>query len=279
VVDARRVARAPIVFRGRDGSTQHAPLVAGSIEGFETLLVLDTGSDVHLLNKELVDRIGLGTEPGEDGVDHSGRTMPSWSVEQTPLALGGAELALYDVVSIPAPAPFPAMGIGGILSPQHLHPTAVAVVDLGAGELVLVEGDDGAIAAWIARRAPERATLTLRRDPAYATPVVAAAIEPFAELPVLLNTGGKGTEFAAGAVPGIAAAAPQRLGGGVSGADVLGGSAGPRTLLVDGHRIAVSSLAVRDSMHDPQGMVGMDVLRGTAVACAADRARPVVWQL
>jgi hypothetical protein len=32
-------------------------------------------------------------------------------------------------------------------------------------------------------------------------------------------------------------------------------------------------------MHDPHGMVGMDVLRGTVLACTADARRPVVWQV
>jgi hypothetical protein len=32
-------------------------------------------------------------------------------------------------------------------------------------------------------------------------------------------------------------------------------------------------------MHDPQGMVGADVLRGTVLACAADPGRRVIWQI
>jgi hypothetical protein len=278
-VDVRIVARAPIGFEGHDGSRQHAPLVAAVIAGVPALFVLDTGSDVHLLTKELVDRLALATEPGEEGVDHSGATMPSWSVEDVSLALGDVALTLRDVVSIPAPAPFPAKGIGGILSPQHLHPTTASVIDLDADELLLVEGTDEALTSWVTGRAPDRTTLTLPRDPEYATPVVTAAIEPFDELPVLLNTGGKGTEFAAAAVPGLAAGTSERLGGGVSGADVLGSEVGPQALVVAGHRIPVAALAVRETMHDPQGMIGMDVLRGTVLACAADRARAVSWQI
>ncbi len=278
-MEDRVVARTPIVFEGADGSTQHAPLVAASIGDVATLLVLDTGSDVHLLTKELVDRLGLAAEPGEEGVDHSGATMPSWSVEDVPLQLGTAELTLRDVVSIPAPAPFTARGIGGALSPQHLHPTAVTVVDLATNELLVVEGSDDAVADWLARRTPARQTLTLERDARYGTPVVQAAVEPFPELPVLLNTGGRWTEFAAPAVPGLDTAPQARLGGGVSGSDVVGGLAGPQTLVAAGHRIEVPALAVRGTMQGPQGMLGMDVLRGTVLACAAEAARPVLWRL
>ena len=80
-------------------------------------------------------------------------------------------------------------------------------------------------------------------------------------------------------MPGLAAGSEERLGGGVSGADVLGVSAGEATLVVAGQNVPVASLAVRASMHDSQGTVGMDVLAGTILAICADIARPVYWQL
>jgi hypothetical protein len=40
------VMRLPIAFRAAGGSTVHAPLIAASVAGVDTLLVLDTGSDV-----------------------------------------------------------------------------------------------------------------------------------------------------------------------------------------------------------------------------------------
>lgn len=273
------LTRVPITFVPADGSAQHAPLVAGSVDGIETLFVLDTGSEVHILTKELVDRLGLAVAPGEEGVDHSGATMPSWSVEDASLALDDVELTLGDVVSIPAPAPFPPKGIGGILSPQHLHPTAVTVIDLAEDELLLVDGDDDALAAWLGECSPQLVTLSLERHAEFASVVVPAAVRPFPELPTLLNTGGKRTEFSRAAVPGLGDGSAERLGGGVSGADVLGSAAGAQVVSVAGHDVPVAQLAVRETMHDPQGMVGIDVLRGTVIACGADRRRRVVWQI
>ena len=273
------LATAPITFDGADGSTGHAPLVAGSVGGIDTLVVLDTGSDVHILTKELVDELGLDVEEGEEGVDHSGATMPSWSVADVPFALGDAELLLREIVSIPAPGPFPPKGIGGILSPQHLHPSAVVVIDLAADELLLVDGDDDEVAAWLAGRTPGLETLSLERDPAFTSVVVPAAVRPFAEMPTLLNTGGKQTEFSSAAVPGLGDGSPERIGAGVSDADVLGSSGGAQVITVAGRDVPVEQLAVRETMHDPQGMVGADVLRGTVIACAADRSRRVVWQI
>lgn len=276
---AQLLASVPITFETASGGTEHAPLVIGAVGGVVTRLVLDSGSEVHLLNRELVDEVGLATDAGEEGTDHSGATMPSWSVEDIGLGLGDAHLMLRGVVAIPAPKPFPGWGVGGILSPQHLHPTAVAVIDLVADELLLVEADDGALGAWMAARHPDLEVLVLPRDPAFPTPVVDAAIAPFPPIPTLLNTGGRGTEFAASAVPGLASGNAIRIGGGVSGADVVAASAGRQRLVVAGRELPVASLEVRSTMHDPQGIVGMDVLRGTVLAVAADPSRPVRWQL
>ena len=153
------------------------------------------------------------------------------------------------------------------------------VIDLAADELLLAEGDDDEVAAWLAERSPTLDTLSLERDPAFTSVVVPAAVRPFAEMPTLLNTGGKRTEFSSAAVPGLGDGTLERLGGGVSDTDVIGSSGGAQVLAVAGHDVPVERLAVRETMHDPQGMVGADVLRGTVLACAADRARRVVWQI
>jgi hypothetical protein len=275
----RTLGRAPITFEVADGGTEHAPLVLGRLGGVATRLVLDTGSDVHLLTKELVDQLGLELSEGEEGTDHSGATMPSWTVEDVACALGGVELVLRDVVAIPAPRQFPGWGIGGILSPQHLHESACTVLDLAADELYLVAGSDAGVSAWLEARFPSSTTLRLARDPSFGTVVVPASIRPHAETPTLLNSGGRLTEFSAAVVPAVEGGSVERLGGGVSGADVLGVSAGEATLVVAGLDVRVPSLAVRASMHDLQGMVGMDVLRGTTLAVFRDPARPVFWQI
>lgn len=277
--DVRPLTRVPITFEVADGGTAHAPMIVGRLGGLTTRLVLDTGSEVHLLTKELVDQLGLAVENGDEGTDHSGATMPSWTVENVALQLGDVEVTLQDIVAIPAPPPFPGWEIGGILSPQHLHPSASAVIDLIADELLLVDGTDAAVSAWVAERSPAMTTLALGRDRAFPSVVVHASISPHPEIPTMLNTGGRHTEFSSDAVPGPARAPSERLGGGVSGADVMGATVGEATLVVSGHEVQVSSLAVRTSMHDPQGLVGMDVLRGTILAVCADVSRPVLWQI
>lgn len=271
------LARLPIGFKVRAGGTTHAPMILAVIGGRERRLVLDTGSEVHLLTEDLADELALPKEPGEEGTDHSGATMASWSVGDVPMSLGDLEVVLRDVVAIEAPEAFRERGIDGILSPQILHPSAYAVMDFRDPELLLIEGADGEVAEFLRGRSPDMANLELSRDPSFLSVVVAAAIEGFDEVPTLLNTGGKATEFSAAALPGLLDGDLERLGGGVSGSDYVGAQVGPRTLVVDGRRMPVPALAVRQTMHDPQGIVGMDVLRTTILACAADLSRPVLW--
>lgn len=263
------------------GGVTHAPLIVTSLSGLvPARYILDTGSDVHLLNEDLADELRLEKRPGEEGTDHSGATMPSWSVDDVPLALGDLTVTLRDVVSIPAPPPFPGFGIRGILSPQNLHPTAVTVVDMVADELLLVEGTDHELAGFLRDRYTDLDLLTLDREPDRMV-VVMAAIEPFAEVRTLIDTGGKRCEFAAAAVPNLVAGDSVDLGGGVSGTRFEGGRVGSQTLVCGGARIAVPDLAIRRADIQPHvpGLVGMDVLRSTVVACAADLSRPVWWQV
>ncbi len=273
------IARIPITYTAIDGSTVHSPMIAGRVGGIEKLLVLDTGSEVHLLTRELADRIGLVGAPGEEGIDHAGAVMASWDVGTVGLDVAGVGLDLRNVVAILAPPPFPGWGVGGILSPQHLHPSAWVVIDMRSDELVLVDGDAGDAGAWLAERSPDLDLMVLPRDPGFPSVVVPAAIDPHPEIPVMLNTGGKHTEFLASAVPGSARGEVGRTGGGVSGADVRASAAGPARLSVAGREVPVAQLHVRESMLEPHGLVGMDVLRGTVLTCAADATREVVWQV
>jgi hypothetical protein len=242
--------------------------------------VLDTGSDVHLLNEDLADELRLTKDPGEEGIDHAGNTVPSWSVGDVDATVGGLEARLRNVVAIPAPPPFRGFCIRGILSPQNFHATAWTVIDLVADELLLLETkDDDEAADFLRARSPSLELLTLARDAGFPAIVVRAALDGCAAMPTLLNTGGKATEYSAAVLPSLRPERVGRLGGGVSGADYSGGSVGRRDLVIGGRRVTVPNVNVRDQMHEPQGMVGMDVIAGTVLTCAADIARPVFWQI
>jgi Aspartyl protease len=267
-----------IRFTASDGSTTHAPLIEAQINRRTTLLVLDTGSDTHLLTAEFAQEAGLPTEPGEEGTDHAGSSIVSASAGAVPMRVGDLTIGLESVVVIPAPPPFPSKGIGGILSPQFLHSTAWIVLDMADDELVIEQTDESQLLARLTGRHTDVHTLVLDRIED-GTIVVEAAIEPQPGLPTLLNTGGRGTEVARSVLSEGASGELERVGGGVSGADVMARRLGAAVLAIGDVRIPIPDLAAREAMDGVQAMVGMDVLRGTVLACTADHAGRVIWQL
>ena len=280
--DLRPIVEVPIVFEVAGGTTVHSPMVHTTIGGVATRLILDTGATDHVLTKELVDEAALPTSPGEPGTDHAGAEVPSWSLGETVVDIGAASFALQAVVAITGPPPFAGWGVGGFLSPQHLHPTAWVVMDLAGDRLRLLDGPAAALDRWLDVTYPAFRHLTLPRIPGATTVEVSAAIEPHDVVATMLDAGGKGTEFSTDVVPAPPATEEERGGSGLSGAGVMGRRVVPRTLLVGGPeavRIDVPDLVVRDGMGDTPGLVGEDVLRGTILVWAADIERDIRWLL
>jgi hypothetical protein len=269
---------APITYRVGDELT-HAPMVHDTIRGVDTRLILDTGSTDHILTTELADQIGLEARPGETGTDSIGAAVPSWTLGDVPIQVADREFVLRHVIAISGPERFAGWGIGGFVCPQRLHPTAWVVLDLVADRLILVDGSETDVIAWLLNRTPSLRPVRLAREAGDATILVRAAIHPFDGVITMLDTGGKGTEAAATAVPGLTGGPQQSTGKGVSGGDAFGSVVADQTLEVGEARVAVAQLILRDEMAGRGGLVGMDVLRATILTVSADPARPVIWQV
>ena len=275
---ARTLLDVPITFDVGDQTT-HAPMVHATVAGTATKFIVDTGSDVHILTIELADAVGLEATPGEAGTDSSGASVPSWTLGEVRVEIGDMPFDLADVVAITAPAPFPGWGIGGILSPQKLHPSAWAVLDLAAGRFVLLDGDEADVTAWLTARTPALRLLRLDRMAGDDTILIGAAVDPFDEVVTMLDTGGKRTSFTAAAIPGNAAGPHTSSGRGVGGTEHFGAEIEEQTLLVGGARVPLHNLIVEAEMDGRDGLVGMDVLRGTVLTVSGDPHRPVLWQV
>lgn len=272
----RVLLEAPIIFRVGDEVT-HAPMVEAVVRGSVTKLILDTGSTDHILTTELTDRLGLRRTAAEPGTDSSGASVASWSVEDRWIQVGGISLELHGVIAIAGPPQFEAWEVGGFLSPQHLHPTAQVVVDLATDRLVLVEGEAAEVDSWVADRLPDLRPLTLQRTTDDTTILVHVAVEPYDPVVTMLDSGGKRTEFAKAAVPGLTGGMRQMSGRGVSGTESYGLRVEGATLRVGDVSLPIPSLLVRDEAGNAPGVIGMDVLRGTALVMSADQARHVTW--
>jgi hypothetical protein len=256
----------------------HGPILLASLGGRERRFVLDTGSDIHLLTYDLANELRLEMRPGEEGTDHAGNKVQSMTVGDLPLPLGELQITLRNVFAIEAPPPFRERGIDGILSPQLLHESAVAVVDMTRDELLLVDGTDEQVADFLHGRSPALQPLMLRREPDFPSLVVRGTIKGFAETTALIDTGGKKTEFSSDIVHGLLdPASAERLGGGVGGGGYSGGMVGPQVLVVGGVAMSVPDLAVREGMDVPKAIIGMDVIAGSVIAAAADVSRPCWW--
>jgi hypothetical protein len=277
VKEPRILLDVPIIFDVWDQMT-HAPMIHATVGGAPTKLILDTGSTDHILTIELAKEAGLQAEPGEAGTDSTGASVPSWVLGEVEVEIAGQAFPLRDVVAITAPAPFPGWGIGGFISPQHLHPGAWAVLDLAADRFLVVDGEEADVSAWLTARTPDLQPLRLERAPGDATILVRAAIEPFNEVVTMLDSGGKRTQFTQAAVPG-ASGAQASSGRGVGGSESFGAELHGQTLIVGEASLPLATLIVSPEMDGRDGLVGMDVLRGTVLTVSGDPHRPVIWQV
>jgi hypothetical protein len=267
-----------VAFDVADGTTVHSPMIDAVVGGIPTRLILDTGATDHVLTRDLLERVGAAMEPAEAGTDHAGAMVDSWRVGDLEVHIGGRSFRLHDVVAIDAPTAFAGWDVGGFLSPQHLDPGARVFLDLANDRLVLVTDSDPAVVdASLGDRVPSLRPVNLPGVPHESTVAVPASIEPFATVPTMLNTGGRGTEFASDVLPGLSAADARRGSSGISGAPVMGVDVGPRTLVIGDVRVPLARLMVRPEMEGMPGIVGMDVLRGTALAFSTDPGRGVTW--
>ncbi len=275
----RIVLDVPVTFDvGRDQRT-HAPMVHATVHGVPTKLIVDTGSTDHILTIELARELGLEATPGEEGTDSTGASVASWMLGTVAAEIDGRTFDLHDVVAITAPAPFPGFGIGGILSPQHLEQGTWAMLDMARERFMLLDAGEADLTAWLTARAPTLELLRLERAAGDTTILVRASVEPNQPVVTMLDTGGKRTQFTAAGVPDGGEGPQAITGHGVGGGASYGTELAARTLLVGGARLPVRSLIVGPEMDGRDGLVGMDVLRGTVLTVSGDPDRPVLWQV
>lgn len=275
---AQVLFEAPITFAAVGNEQTHAPMVHAAIHGIPTKLILDTGCTDHILTAEVAEQAGLEAQPGEAGTDSTGASVPSWTLGEVGIQIGDEPFDLRDVVAISAPPPFIGWGIGGFLSPQHLHPTAWAVLDLVDDGFFLVEADEADMTAWLTARSPALRLQTLERQPGDSTILVRGAIDPFDAVVTMLDSGARRTSFTAAAVPG-ASGPRQTAGRGVGGEANIGSEVADQTLVIGEARLPLGKLIVQDEMDGRDGLVGMDVLRGTVLTVSGDPNRSVLWQM
>ena len=266
----------PITFATADGTT-HAPLVEAVVNGVRTLLILDTGASDHLLTVDLCEKAGVASEPGEPGTDSTGSSVPSWQAHEITVRVGEAHFAFSEVVAIGTPPPFRSMGIGGILSPQHLQLGAYVVLDLAAGRIAMPGAVDD-LDTWLADTYPGLRTVRLPAIDGDGTVLVEAAIDSFSPVVTMLDTGAKATYVAQAAVPGLGLGGiPRSTGRGVGGTESFGIDVPGRELHVGEATLPADLLIAGHDLGTYGCVVGMDLLRGTVLVVGGPPASPIRW--
>jgi Aspartyl protease len=267
----------PLTYAIPDGET-HAPMVETTVADVATRLIVDTGASDHVLTTELVERTSVRMVPGEDGTDAAGNRLRSWLVGRLDVSIGSNDLALENVQATAGPPPFAAWGIGGFLSPQNLHPSAAIVLDLASGRLAVDDDAPDRVAERLIAAHSRLEPVWLERIPGDATILVRIALDAREPVVTLLDSGARSTSFSASAVPGLIAAGADTSGSALGGEAMTAPVVLGQSLRVGPARLPVDRLFVPPVLPgEIDGLVGMDVLRGTVLLLWADPGRPVLW--
>ncbi len=106
------------------------PIVHGKVAGEETIFLVDTGANSHVIAGWLARKVGLTTlSLGDTGTDHVGRPIETRRAPHPHVSIDGwGELADQSMLVTDVPEAVSRLGIGVFLSPQQLAGDGLDVV-------------------------------------------------------------------------------------------------------------------------------------------------------
>jgi hypothetical protein len=113
-------------------------VVSGTIAGKPVLMLVDTGTNSHIVAGWVARKLGLPMKKlGDGGADHSGKSISTYRIDKLDMTLDGwGALGSTTVLATEVPPAFEKLGIGAFISPQHLDEEGDAtLVDLAKGEI------------------------------------------------------------------------------------------------------------------------------------------------
>lgn len=260
-------------------------MVTATIAGCTTQLIVDTGATAHLLTTDLAQRAGLHLTAATPGRDVAGDLVPSWRVGDVPVDLESSSIMLQEVVAIDGPEPFRDWGVGGFLSPQALAVDATVLLDLATDRIDIVGDESATAVADLVRRFDNSVLLEGTRHAA-GTLGIHVRVPPARPVVAIFDTGAAETEFAADALETTVDGVVRLSGKGVGGSEIRVTILKDQDLDIGTVQLRVPNLGVRDEIpapHDaaeseiPRALIGMDVLRGTAIAITTPDQGSVWW--
>lgn len=255
----------------------HAPMLRAQVEGLATWLIVDTGASDPIFTKSLATHAGVTLQPAEAGTDHAGAPVSTWtSPDALALHLQDRVFHFAQPLIIEGPPVFKESGIGGVLSPQGLDPSAILLLDLRHDQLQLVQAELAELSKTISAQNPDLALLALPRAEATGDGVrlvVVQAALGSASTPIrlLLNSGGSGTEVSPQVLgAGHTPAEPTigDIGHGMSGAAVQGYLGADQRLVFEQRSLPLTKVLVRDQGPHFDAQLGMSMLRARSSSSA-----------
>jgi predicted aspartyl protease len=277
-------ARWPLTFDA-GGEVLHCPMVEVTIGGYRTKLIVDTGATAHVLTMELVDRAGLEAVAAPPGRDAAGAEVPSWAIGRVAATIAGSDVTLRDVAAIDGPPPFRAWGVGGFLSPQALANRRTALLDLRAHTLEFFDREPTELLSDLMNRFGDCELVHGVRHTA-GTLGVDVAVAGARPAIAIFDTGAAGSDVAASIFPKTIEGTEHTSGRGIGGSAISARTLEMQPLKVGHLRLTVPVLSVRDEIpvpHNadrtevPEALIGMDLLRATALAITPPGDGAVWW--
>jgi len=106
------------------------PLVHGTVAGVETLILVDTGANSHVIAGWLARKANLTLrQMGDTGTDHTGRAIETRRAPHPQVAINGwGDLPDEPMLVTDVPEAVSRLGIGAFLSPQQLATDDVPII-------------------------------------------------------------------------------------------------------------------------------------------------------
>jgi hypothetical protein len=251
------------------------PLVHVQAKGKETLFIVDTGATANALTKWFAEDLGITTTShAEDAArDFAGTALEVARAGPLDITADGTVIGRGFIPVVATPILARPRGIGGVLSPRLLlRPNFVAVLDLPADRLAVVEG--------ALQGDPWKGEKSLARDGTRACGtrgiyLVPAALDGASAL-LRLDTGSEQTSVFAASAIGQALSSRMAVAPGAQSS--VGQEFGQKDGVSFEAGRVTAKLSVRLIPGEPSaackydGLLGMDALRGCQIILDPDRA-------
>jgi hypothetical protein len=195
----------PIEYVNKEDGVSRDPVITVEIAGKAVKMLLDTGSNAHLLDLEFARSVGMKPVSNGIGHDHHRNPVETWMLPNLEMQSSSWTMT-SDVVVIHTGRSLTENKVFGTLSPQKMLSAGTVVIDLPARKLVLRKTRARVRRNWLDSRWPERDFVPFEIVGDRGDLFIKGALSGKPMTMMLLNTGSVPTEISpaySGLRPGV----------------------------------------------------------------------------